>query len=179
MVGGPRRNHRREGSAGSMENSPGMISPTAAISSRTPRPERVQTYIDALVEALAHDETAPPLVSVVLFGSASKGDFAREVSDVDLIIVVSDASSRADRLRLSERIARLEMVHEFRPATTGPPRRLKMRIERAVGHAISCFVCTRSDFISGDVARVLDLRGWEAPFVDRIVLASIMASAVT
>lgn len=48
-----------------------------------------------------------------------------------------------------------------------------------MGYGISCFVCTRSDLISGDVARVLDLRPWEAPFVDRIVFASIVASAVT
>jgi hypothetical protein len=52
-------------------------------------------------------------------------------------------------------------------------------IERAVGHGFSCFVCTRSDLISGDVVRVLDLRPLEAPSVDRIVFASIVASAVT
>jgi hypothetical protein len=33
--------------------------------------------------------------------------------------------------------------------------------------------------MSGDVARVLDLRPWEALFVDRIVFASIAASAMT
>ena len=33
--------------------------------------------------------------------------------------------------------------------------------------------------ISGDVARVLDLRPLETPFVDRIIFASIVASAVT
>ena len=48
-----------------------------------------------------------------------------------------------------------------------------------MGHGVSCFVCTRSDLISGEVARVLDLRPWEALFVDRIVFASIVASAIT
>ena len=52
-------------------------------------------------------------------------------------------------------------------------------IERAMGHGFSCFVCTRGDVISRDVARVLDLRPLEAPFVDRIVFASIVASSVT
>ena len=62
---------------------------------------------------------------------------------------------------------------------TDAPGRLQARIERAVGHGFSCFVCTRGDLISGDVTRVLDLRPLEAPFVDRIVFASIVASAVT
>jgi predicted nucleotidyltransferase len=140
-------------------------------------PVRVQTYIEALVQTCARDRAA--LVSVVLFGSAAKGGFSGNVSDVDVIIVVSDAASRAERLRLGEEVARLESLHELRPATSDSPNRLRARVERAVGHGFSCFVCTRSDLISGDVARVLDLRPWEAPFVDRIIFASIVASAMT
>ena len=60
-------------------------------------PARVQAYIDALVKTCAQDR--PLLVSVVLFGSAAKGGFAGNVSDVDVIIVVSDDGSRAERLR--------------------------------------------------------------------------------
>src|SRR5439155_688825 len=100
-------------------------------------------------------------------------------SDVDVIIVVSDDVSRAKRLRLGEDVARLETLHELRPATIHSSGGVRARIERAVGHGFSCFVCTRSDLISGDVARVLGLRPWEAPFVDRIVFASIVASAMT
>ena len=140
-------------------------------------PARIQTYIEALVQTCSQERAL--LVSVVLFGSAAKGGFAADVSDVDVIIVVSDDASRAERLRLGERVARLETVHGLRPGTTDSPGRLRMRIERAVGHGISCFVCTRHDLMSGNVARVLDLRSWEAPFVDRIVFASIVASAVT
>ena len=145
--------------------------------SGSPLPARVQTYLDALVQTCAQDRAL--LVSVVLFGSAAKGGFSGDVSDVDVIIVVSDAASRADRLRVGEAVARLETVHQLRPAKTDSPGGLRIRIERAVGHGISCFVCTRSDLISGDVGRVLDLRRWETPFVDRIVFASIVGSAVT
>jgi hypothetical protein len=80
---------------------------------------------------------------------------------------------------MGEDIARLEILHGLRAAWAHTPGRLRARIERAVGHATSCFICTRSDLISGDVARVLDLRAWEAPFVDRVIFASIIASAVT
>jgi predicted nucleotidyltransferase len=140
-------------------------------------PARVQSYIEALVRMCAQDHAS--LVSVVLFGSAAKGGFSANVSDVDVIIVVSDDAPRAKRHRLGEDVARLEVVHALRSAAPRSPGGIRARVERAVGHGFSCFVCTRSDLISGRVARVLDLRAWEAPFVDRIVFASIMASAVT
>jgi hypothetical protein len=140
-------------------------------------PARVQTYIEALVRTCTQDRA--PLVSVVLFGSAAKGGFAGDVSDVDLIIVVPDAASRALRRRLGDDVARLEISHGLRSATTQSRGGFRARVERAAGHGFSCFVCTRSDLISGDVARVLDLRPLEMPFVDRIIFASIIASAVT
>jgi predicted nucleotidyltransferase len=140
-------------------------------------PVRVQTYLEALVQTCAQDQAA--LVSVVLFGSAAKGGFSGDVSDVDLIIVVSDDTPRTQRRRLAEDVARLEALHGLRPATTHSPGGLRMFIERVMSHGFSCFVCTRSDLTSGDVARVLGLRPLETPFVDRIVFASIVASAVT
>jgi predicted nucleotidyltransferase len=150
---------------------------TSDAASGSQLPARVLTYIEALVQTCMQDRA--PLVSVVLFGSAAKGGFSGDVSDVDVIIVVSDDTSRAKRLRLGKDVARLEALHELRRVTTHSPGGLLARIERAVGHGFSCFVCTRGDLTSGDVARVLDLRPWEAPFVDRIVFASIVASAVT
>ena len=113
---------------------------------------------------------------MVLFGSAASGGFSSG-SDVDLLIVVRDETTREGKRKLRSEVTRLEIAHGFRPAP--PPRRWQARIERAVGHMFSCFICTRGDLISGDVARILDLRPWEAPFVDRIVLATIVASAVT
>src|SRR5436309_14613958 len=111
--------------------------------SGAPLPVRVQTYIEALVQTCAQDRV--PLVSVVLFGSAAKGGFSGDVSDVDVIIVVSDDVSRAKRLRLGEDVARLETLHELRPATIHSSGGVRARIERAVGHGFSCFVWTRSD----------------------------------
>jgi hypothetical protein len=56
---------------------------------------------------------------------------------------------------------------------------LKARIDRAAGHLFPCPVCTRADLLSGDIGRVLGLKWWEAALVDRIVLATIVASATT
>ena len=140
-------------------------------------PARIQTYLEALVQTCAQDR--PSLVSVILFGSAAKGGFSGDISDVDLIIVLPDDASRTKRRRLGEDVARLEAFHGLRPATAHSPGALQALIERAVGHGFSCFVCTRDDLISGDVARVLDLRPLETLFVDRTVFANIVASAVT
>jgi predicted nucleotidyltransferase len=137
----------------------------------------VRTYLEAVVEACAHEGRS--VVSVVLFGSAAKGDFSKDVSDVDLIMVLRDDATREQKRRVREDVARLETVHGLSSPAARPRGALQARIERAVGHAFSCFVCTLSDLLSGDVARVLDLRRLEAPFVDRIVFATIMASAVT
>jgi predicted nucleotidyltransferase len=64
-------------------------------------PARAQTYIDALVQTGAQDRA--PLVSVVLFGSAAKGSFSEDISDVDIILVVPDDESRVGRRGLSGR----------------------------------------------------------------------------
>lgn len=140
-------------------------------------PVRVEAYLDALVRT--SEEDLPAVVSLVLFGSAAKGGFSGDVSDVDVIIVVPDETSRTQRRRLAESVARLEAVHGLRQPDASSRRAPQAFIERAVGHAMSCFVCTRGDWLSGDVARVLDLGPLEAPFVDRIIFASIVASAVT
>ena len=140
-------------------------------------PARVQRYIEALVDTSAHDRTG--LLSVVLFGSAARGGFSGGVSDVDLIIVIPDDASPGTRDLLREAVIRLETSHGLRSATEPFPGKLQARVERAVGHGFSGFVCTRSDLLSGDVGRVLALRPIETFFVDRIVLASIVASAVT
>jgi predicted nucleotidyltransferase len=134
----------------------------------------VQSYLDELVRTCAQIEQ--PLVSVILFGSAASGGFSN-VSDVDLIIVVPDGTTSDGRSKLRAEVVRLEIAHGFRPPRPVGP--LQTRVERAVGHLFSCFICTRDDLLSGDVARILDLRPWEAPFVDRIVLAGIVSSAVT
>lgn len=138
-------------------------------------PARVRTYLDAVVQTCT--QAGHSLVSVVLFGSTTKGGFSN-VSDVDLIVVLPDDGTREDKYWMRDEIARLETVHGFRPAAAQSSG-MKARVERAVGHLFACCVCTRADLVSGDVSRVLDLRRWESPFVDRIVFASIVASAVT
>jgi len=118
-------------------------------------------------------------VSVILFGSTKTGGFSETVSDLDLILVVGDSSTRADRRRLREEVERLEALHGF----DHEPGRAKGALERLVdqltGNVRSFFMCSQSDLLSGRVERILDIPPAQALFVDRIVLPSIMGSAVT
>jgi predicted nucleotidyltransferase len=140
-------------------------------------PARVLSYLDALVETFSHG--GPPLLSVVLFGSAAKGGFSQQLSDVDLILVLADGAGADELGRVHEEVMRLELAHGFRLPEVRRRSALETFIDRAGGNALSCFVCTRSDLLSGDVARVFGLNAVEAVFVDRIVLANIIVSAVT
>jgi Nucleotidyltransferase domain len=118
------------------------------------------------------------LVSILLFGSAAKGGFAQQTSDVDLILVIPDGASREERVRVHCEVVRLEIEHGFKEPV-GPRTSLQAFVERVSGIDHSCFVCTRSDLVSGDVARVFHLNAVQALLVDRIVFASIAASLVT
>jgi Nucleotidyltransferase domain len=118
------------------------------------------------------------LVSIVLFGSVAKGGFAQQVSDVDLIVVIPDDASREERARVRGEVVRLEIEYGFKEPV-GPRNSLQGFAERVGGHDLSCFVCTRSDLVSGDVARVFDLNPVQAFLVDRIVFSTVTASLVT
>lgn len=137
----------------------------------------VRAYLDSVLRACTQGEV--PLVSLVLFGSAARGTFAEDVSDVDLILVLRDDATPEQRRRVSEELTRLELLHRLRAPRTRPRRAIEAFLDRAGGNALSGFVCTRSDLLSGNVARALDLGPVEALLVDRIVFATIVTSAVT
>jgi predicted nucleotidyltransferase len=137
---------------------------------------RVQQYLDAVAQL--HLGGVCSLVSIILFGSAASGAFS-ESSDVDLIIVLPDEATPEDRRRLREVVSDLEITHSLRLPATRSKNPLEMFAEHAGGNAHSCFFCSRSDLVSGDVARVFGLGAAEELFVDRIVLASVIVSAKT
>ncbi len=136
----------------------------------------VQQYLDGVAQL--HRDRAISLVSVILFGSAASGAFS-ESSDVDLIIVIPDGTSPEDRRVLRGAVTDLEIMHGLRFPQSRPKNPLEKFAEHAGGHAQSVFFCTRSDLISGDVARVFGLRAAEEVFLERTFLASVIVSAKT
>lgn len=140
-------------------------------------PPRVQAYLEGIVSMCASGEGG--LVSVILFGSAATGGFSGAVSDVDLILVLRDGASLQARHRLRDAVSGLELLHGLRKEPARPPRALEVFFDRLTANVRSFFVCTRGDLLSGDVARILDIRQSQAVFVDRVVVPSIVGSGVT
>ena len=136
----------------------------------------IHQYLDAVAQL--HACGGNSLLSVIVFGSAASGAVS-ESSDVDLILVLPDEAAPEDRRRLRETVSALEITHGLRFPVSRPKNSLEIFAERAGGQAQSCFFCSRSDLLSGDVARVFGLRAVENLFVDRIVLASVIVSAKT
>ena len=143
---------------------------------RMPLPPRVQAYIEAIVGTCA--DGGSPVVSVILFGSVVSGGYSETVSDVDLILVLSDGASLEDRRRVRDSVTSLEILHGWRDAAGGA-KMLDAIVTRITANDRSCFVCTRADLLSGSIARILDLAPAQAFFVDRIVMPSILSSAAT
>jgi hypothetical protein len=137
---------------------------------------RVQRYLDDVAQLRADGVTS--LVSVILFGSAASGAIS-ESSDVDLIIVIPDDTSQEDRRLLGGAVADLEIMNGLRLPESRKKSGLERFAEHAAGHGHSCFFCTRSDLISGDVARVFGLRAAEETFLERTFFANVMVSAKT
>jgi hypothetical protein len=142
-----------------------------------PLPPRVQDYIDAILETCAGGECAP--VSVILFGSAAAGGFSGAVSDVDVILVLPDTAGPGCQPRLRAAVKQLEIKHGMGTACAQPLGRLESLVNRVTGNDHSLFVCMRRDLLSGDPGRMLDLKPAQAFFVDRVVISSIVFSAVT
>jgi hypothetical protein len=137
----------------------------------------VDHYVSSVVSVCLGPDRG--VVSVVLFGSAATGCYAPAISDVDLLIVVADSATGKDKRCLRDTISQLEAscgVAKRYPYTHGPWDGIADRITANVR---AFFVCTRSDFLSGDPARILDISAVQALFVDRVAIPSIVGSGVT
>jgi predicted nucleotidyltransferase len=153
--------------------------PGKVIAANCMRPDRdrVSSYVEAVADAGAR--LGCRLVSVILFGSAATGGFSETVSDLDLILVVHDGVTRDQRRQLTEEVERLEVLHGFRVPRVRAQNRLERVLDRLTATVRSFFMCARQDLLSGRVDRILDLRPAQGLFVDRVVLPSIVGSAVT
>jgi predicted nucleotidyltransferase len=138
---------------------------------------RVASYVDAIADVA--DQHGIPLVSIIVFGSAVTGGFADHVSDVDLILVIADGSPPDTGLQLREHVNRIEVAHGFRVEGDARAGAVEEFIRRITANVRSYFVCTRSDFISGDPARLLGIPATQAFFVDRAVVPNIVRSSMT
>jgi hypothetical protein len=116
---------------------------------------------------------------VVLFGSAAIGGWVETVSDVDLILVVPDTATDEDMDRLRREVERIEILHRLRSHSAHGQPALEKFLNRLTAHDRTFFICTRGDLLSGNIGRILRVHPLQAIFVDRIVLANLVASGIT
>jgi hypothetical protein len=141
-----------------------------------PPSPQVQAY---LAEVLRTCEAAQPLVgTIVLFGGVATGSSFSAASDVDLLFVVRDGSSGEERSRLCAAVTALEARHGLGTPREGQPGLLERFADRMTANQRAFFICTRSDLLSGDPARILGIPRAQARFVDRVAIPSIVSSGV-
>jgi hypothetical protein len=142
--------------------------------------ERIDAYVTEIARVCGGSHGS--LVSIILFGSASTGGYTEGLSDLDLLLVVSDETDTAEKERIGRVVAETEVLHRF-----SKPRASEGLLSSAV-HSIanrvtanvrSYFLCSKADLLSGDPGRVLGLPKIQAVFVDRIAVPSILGSGTT
>lgn len=123
------------------------------------------------------------VLSLVAFGSAATGGYEVDTSDIDLLVVLADGVDNAERDRVRSVVAELEAQHDLvkaRPSGRGKVAAALNRFaDRTSDNGRSFFVCTRADLLSGEARRILNLPWPQAVFVDRVVVPSMVASAIT
>ena len=148
-----------------------------SVSTGSPVPSRVQAYVETIIHTCANGGQA--LISVILFGSAASGHWVETVSDVDLILVVPDYATDDEIDRLRREVERIETLHRLRSHLAHGEPALEKFLNKVTAHDRSFFVCTRGDLLSGDIGRMARMPRSQAIFVDRAVLANVVASAIT
>lgn len=116
---------------------------------------------------------------MVLFGSAAAGGWVEGVSDVDLILVVPECATNEVIDRLRSEVEDIEMVHGLLSHSADSLPGLERFLNWVTAHDRSFFICRRGDLLSGQIGRILGLHPLQAIFVDRIVLANLVASGIT
>jgi hypothetical protein len=142
---------------------------------------RIDAYVTDIVRVGSGSRGS--LVSIILFGSASTGGYAEGLSDLDLLLILTDDTDCAEKERIGRAVRDLEALHRFTKPQQGKAGILSGAVQnianRVTANARTFFVCTKADLLSGDPGQVLDLPRIQAVFVDRIAVPSILSSGVT
>ncbi|KAF5415939.1 MAG: hypothetical protein C5S48_04375 [Candidatus Methanogaster sp.] len=115
---------------------------------RSEIPIEVKSYIEDVCATLKSD-FEQKLVSVVLFGGVAEGYFAKDVSDVDIIVVLSDTCSKEDIKKARTTMKNIEIKYNF-SRESGEINRLLQLFNEHIGIFTSHFVCKKSAFENGN-----------------------------
>jgi len=117
-----------------------------------PRPKvsvKAEKYIEDVRTRLISD-FGQKLVSVVLFGGVAEGYFSKDVSDVDIIVVLSDTCSKEDIKKARTTMKNIEIKYNFSHDSYRIIDRLLQLFNEHIGIFTSHFVCKKSAFENGN-----------------------------
>ena len=117
-----------------------------------PRPKvsvKAEKYIEDVLTRLISD-FGQKLVSVVLFGGVAEGYFSKDVSDVDIIVVLSDTCSKEDIKKARTTMKNIEIKYNFSRESYRIIDKLLQLFNEHIGIFTSHFVCKKSAFENGN-----------------------------
>ncbi|MCK5141272.1 MAG: nucleotidyltransferase domain-containing protein, partial [Candidatus Heimdallarchaeota archaeon] len=140
---------------------------------------KARNYIGESISIIVENKI--DLLSLIIFGSAIKGEYQPDLSDVDLIFVIHDKTSKKDKARIIKELTKLEYKHTFRKKIGSFVDTVYKRVEDMTGMYISRFVCYRKEFLAAKFARVFNLNLFLCKLFapTDIVWASVVKSATT
>jgi len=121
------------------------------------------------------------LLSVIIFGSAIRGEYHQDLSDVDMIFVINDDTTKKAKNKIGKELNELEYKLIFRKRNASIVDAAYKLAEDMTGMYLSHFVCYRKDFLDEKFSKVFNLNLFLCKIFapTDVVWASIIKSAKT
>lgn len=117
--------------------------------------QKARNYIGEAISLFLKNKI--DLLSLIIFGSAIRGEYQQDLSDVDMIFVINDDTSRKIKSKISKELNELEYKHIFRKKKASIVDAVYKRAEDMTGMYISHFVCYRKDFLAAEFSKIFNL----------------------
>jgi predicted nucleotidyltransferase len=140
-------------------------------------PKKAENYLRDVIHLL-ENHLKNRLLSVIIFGSLVKGH-ATDVSDADILIIVSDDCSKKEIKYLHRLIMSYEIKYNYLVPPKGLVSRILYCVDKSTGMFISHFVSRRKDFLKGNFAKTFQVNKLMALVLapNEIVYGSVLCRA--
>ena len=140
-------------------------------------PKKATAYLRDIIPLL-EKSLQDRLISIIIFGSLVKG-YATEVSDADILIVLSDECKKKEIQHLHQLINAYEVKYNYLIPPTGLVSRVLYSIDKSTGMFISHFISNKKDFLKGNFAKTFQVNKLMAKVLapNQIVYGSVLCRA--
>jgi len=140
---------------------------------------KARNYIGESIGAILKNKI--DLLSLIIFGSVVRGEYQPDLSDVDIIFVINDKTSKKDKARIRRDLTKLEHKHAFRKKNGSIVNTVYRRAEDMTGMYVSHFVCYRKEFLAAKFSKVFNVNLFLCKLFapTDVVWASVVKSATT